>query len=226
MGPGLQSERYASGDSRRRWPGASVGHVHRQDHSPMSIARSQGAQRRIPPRWAAPCDDLGGWDRPPVGFHNWPGGRSALRTSHRGRRDRRVQPRRTVDRVGRHGPHHPAMGSCEPERRRGPAWSYWRGHRSRVHSGRPPVGVGESVGKAELHVRWHSAALGSHPARRRVRAARAHQLHLSGRVQPGRTMDRLRRLGQHCALVGRSDRGELRDASPSRCGPSAGVQPG
>ena len=37
-----------------------------------------------------------------------------------------------------------------------------------------------------------------------VRAARPHQLRLSGGVQPGRTMDRLGELGQHGALVGRT----------------------
>ena len=45
----------------------------------------EGAQRRVPPGWPAPRDDLGGWDRPPVGFLDGPGGRVALRSSHRGK---------------------------------------------------------------------------------------------------------------------------------------------
>ena len=64
------------------------------------------------------------------------------------------------------------------------------------------------------------------PAGGRVRAARPHQLHLSGGVQPGRTMDRLGKLGQDRALVGRSDRGELRDPAPSGVCARAGLQPG
>ena len=43
---------------------------------------SQGAQRGVPPGWPAPRDGLGGWDRPPVGFHDGPGGRVALRKAH------------------------------------------------------------------------------------------------------------------------------------------------
>ena len=93
-------------------------------------------------------DDLGGWDRPPVGFLDGPGGRVALRSSHRGSRDGGVQPRRTVDRLRRHGPDRPGLESGEPARRRGPAGPHRCRQRSGIHRGRPPAGFGESVGKA------------------------------------------------------------------------------
>ena len=44
-------------------------------------------QRRVSPGWPAPRDGLGGWDRAPMGFHDGPGGRVALRSSHRGSHD-------------------------------------------------------------------------------------------------------------------------------------------
>ena len=63
---------------------------------------TQGAQRRIPPGWPAPRDDVGGWDRPPVGSCDGPRGRVALRSTRV-----RSSPRHTaptgVGRLRRHG---------------------------------------------------------------------------------------------------------------------------
>ena len=70
----------------------AVGHVHRHDDRSMSRPLAQGVQRRIPPGRPAPADDLGGWDRPPVGFLDGQGARAALRTSHGGSHDGGVQP--------------------------------------------------------------------------------------------------------------------------------------
>ena len=81
-------------------------------------------------------------------------------------------------------------------------------------------------GRARRHGGWHGADLGGRPAGGHVRAARPHQLHLSGGVQPGRPMDRLGELGQDRALVGRGDRGELRDPAPAGVCARAGLQPG
>ena len=73
--------------------------------------------------------------------------------------------------------------AAEPARRRGPARPHRGRQRTGVHRGRPPVGFGESVGEGRRHGGWHRADLGGGPASGHVRAARPHQLRLSGGIQ-------------------------------------------
>ena len=79
---------------------------------------------------------------------------------------------------------------------------------------------------AALHRgRRHGPGLGSGPPGDAAGAARPHQRHLPGGLQPGRPLDRLGGLGQHGALVGCGHRRALRDLAPPRCRAWSGLRP-